>query len=167
MSNETDGSEKNESSNSSLIPFGRREVFNNQMQGLIRLYNKDLDSQAVEAYWRGLEGIPDQALAGAFDNAIKVCKRFPTVSELRDGAPTDVRIVRKREDCDMCSGTGWFLIIEHWTYPATSTSFDKARRTIKREIWTREKVGKRWTDEEHMLNHELREAVIPCQCRTQ
>ena len=68
------------------------------------------------------------------------------------------------DKCEDCKGTGWFFINEHWTYPAGSR--DNRQRQTKRELHDRAQIGKRWTDTERGEDHEIREAVIPCQCRS-
>lgn len=69
------------------------------------------------------------------------------------------------QSCDWCGGNGWVFINEHWTYPVGSTIRDERNREVKRETHNRAEIGKRWSDDERGLCHEVREAGLPCQCK--
>lgn len=158
---ETGESEKNE-----IVVFSRKQIFQSCMLSLTRAFGKEAEPAVEAIYWKGLRDLTDKDLARAFDEVLKVSKRFPTIAEIRQAMPATLRTVsRSTERCDSCQGNGWVFVNEHWTYPVGSTFHDKHNRQYKREFHNRADVGKRWTDEERMLNHEIREAVIPCQCR--
>jgi hypothetical protein len=77
---------------------------------------KGLTPVRIEAYQRGLEGVPQTVLNAAVQRAIKTRQWFPKVAELREDCEACRREMRgalKHEPCASCEDTpGWITVTE-------------------------------------------------------
>lgn len=64
-------------------------TFGALMAGLAMAFRQELDPEHVEIMWMGLGDLPLDGFTKAAQKALRTCKFFPTVAELRELTPRD------------------------------------------------------------------------------
>jgi hypothetical protein len=77
---------------------------------LVSAFGKKPDQAQSEAYFEALSSVPTPTLRLAVQHAIRECKHFPRVSELRGfcgAASRQTQAVGDQFRCEQCGGNTW------------------------------------------------------------
>ena len=94
-----------------------RYAFVRAMSELAQSVGVLLTDGTVDAHWRGLRDLPLPAVLSGLTSAARVCKRLPSVAEVRELSPaTEHRPGSQtpgsigKATCEACEGRGWVSV---------------------------------------------------------
>jgi len=94
-----------------------RYAFVRAMSELAQSVGVLLTDGTVDAHWRGLQDLPLPAVLAGLTAAARVCKRLPSVAEVRELSPaTEHRPGSQtpgsigKATCEACEGRGWVSV---------------------------------------------------------